>query len=129
MSKERVKSKLRKAGQRLRIGAKKAGKAAMNFDTAYANKVGESIDPHKQPFAEATRAVPLKDLFSKGTAETTAEKLVLGGMTAGVGAANIASRYALPAGGVTLAGKGLYDLATSFGSKADEPEETTLPMQ
>ncbi len=49
-------------------------------------------------------------------------------MDAGVFSANVASRYLLPAGGVTLAGKGLYDLTTQFGGKADQPEENTLSI-
>ena len=44
-------------------------------------------------------------------------------MKYGLLGANVASRYALPAGGVTLAGEALYDLATGFGGTADQPEK------
>lgn len=43
-------------------------------------------------------------------------------------ASNIGSRYMLPAGGITLAGKGLYDLTAAFGNGADYPEEGQLPL-
>ena len=40
--------------------------------------------------------------------------------------ANVASRYALPAGGVTLAGKGLYDLTQMM---MDQQTSGTLEPQ
>ena len=43
-------------------------------------------------------------------------------------AQNVAVRYGLPAGGLTLAGAGLYDLTASFGNGADYPEEGQLPL-
>lgn len=46
----------------------------------------------------------------------------------GVFAANLASRYLLPAGGITLAGKGLYDLTTQFGAIADQQQPSELPL-
>ena len=42
--------------------------------------------------------------------------------------AQIASRYLLLAGGVTLAGKGLYDLTVGFGGTADQPEQQQLTL-
>ena len=47
---------------------------------------------------------------------------------AGLFATNVASRYMLPAGGITLAGKGLYDLTAAFGNGADYPEQGQLPL-
>lgn len=106
---------------------RKAGQALADMDRAYANKVASHIDPQKQPLAEMGSAVPLADVFG-GTADSQAEKVMLGAMNTGVMAANVASRYALPAGGITLAGKGLYDLTTQFGSSADEPAPNELSM-
>ena len=40
----------------------------------------------------------------------------------------IASRYVLPAAGLTLAGVGLYDLTTKFGNAADYPEQQQLTL-
>jgi hypothetical protein len=41
---------------------------------------------------------------------------------------NIGVRYGLPAAGVTLAGKGLYDMTAAFGNGADYPSERELPL-
>lgn len=50
-------------------------------------------------------------------------------MNAGmIGAANVGVRYGLPAAGVTLAGKGLYDLTVAFGGGADQQERGQLPL-
>ena len=50
-------------------------------------------------------------------------------MNAGLfGAANMGVRYGLPAAGVTLAGKGLYDLTIAFGGGADYQEQGQLPL-
>lgn len=50
-------------------------------------------------------------------------------MNAGLfGAANFGVRYGLPAAGVTLAGKGLYDLTIAFGGGADYQEQGQLPL-
>ena len=46
-----------------------------------------------------------------------------------VKAAQIGSRYVLPAAGVTLAGKGIYDLTVGFGGPADQPEPQQLTLQ
>ena len=106
---------------------RKAGQALADMDRAYANKVASHIDPKKHPLAEMGSAAPLVDIFG-GTADSQAESIMLGAMNTGVMAANVASRYALPAGGVTLAGKGLYDLAVGFGGPADGQEPNQLSM-
>ena len=107
---------------------RKAGKALDNFDRAYANKVASRIDPHKHPIAEMGSAVPISDALQGGSADTPTEKALLVAMNAGVAGMNVASRYALPAGGVTLAGKALYDLTMQFGGVADQPEPNQLSM-
>ena len=43
-------------------------------------------------------------------------------------ASNAGVRYGLPAAGITLAGKGLYDLTAAFGNGGDYPSEGTLPL-
>lgn len=83
----KVKDKLRKAGSSLR-----------EFDDAYAAKVAEGA----HPLVQMTSGFPI----TYAPSGTAAEKAAAYGML-GV---NAAARYALPAGGVTLAGKGLYDL-------------------
>jgi len=42
--------------------------------------------------------------------------------------AAVASRYVLPAGGVTAAGMALYELTNQFGGAADRPEPGQLGM-
>jgi len=41
---------------------------------------------------------------------------------------NVGVRYGLPAAGVTLAGKGLFDMTSSFGNGADYQEPGQLPL-
>ena len=43
-------------------------------------------------------------------------------------AMNAIPKYVLPAGGVTLAGKALYDLTAQFGNAADYPEDGQLRL-
>ena len=43
-------------------------------------------------------------------------------------ATNIGYRYGLPAAGLTLAGKGLYDLTAQFGNAADYQEPGQLSL-
>ena len=45
-----------------------------------------------------------------------------------IGGANLGVRYGLPAAGVTLAGKALYDLTVAFGGGADQQERGQLPL-
>lgn len=44
------------------------------------------------------------------------------------GKAYLAGTRAMQAGGLTLAGKGLYDLAAQFGNAADYPEDGQLRL-
>ena len=106
-------------------------KGASDFDRAYAKKIENRIDPNKQPIIGLGSTIPLADIYKPNEytrADTRLDKAMLQGMNAGVMAANVGSRYALPAGGVTLAGKALIDLTAAYGSPADEPEPMTLPM-
>jgi len=107
---------------------RKAGAALAGMDRAYANKVAGNIDPNQHPIAEMGSAVPLADLFHGGHADTSKEKVLLAAMNVGVAGMNVASRYALPAGGVTLAGKALIDLTAQFGGPADGQEPNQLSM-
>ena len=115
---------LRKAGSMLQSG----GKKLLDLDEAYAQKVGESIDARRQPLAEMTRAVPIKHLLAPSTASNKLELAMDMALVGTAGSANIAARYALPAGGVTLAGKALYDLTTQFGGVADQPQPNQLTL-
>ena len=126
---------------------RKAGSAIRRFDDAYSKKIGdfyedrfENSDKTAVDIAKATAGL----MFGGATPST--RKL---GIEVSVGAdgkenkmeralANVLDiampiesavvKYALPAGGVTLAGKALYDLTVQFGGMADQPEPNQLSM-
>jgi len=119
-------------------GLRKAGMFLGDIDEQYANKIeaGAMKNMERGGILEITEGirgftsgVPLRDTwhgFSK--TENRKEVMQQAAMDLSVMGANVASRYALPAGGVTLAGKGLMDIAARFGSPADEPEPNQLPL-
>ena len=82
----KVKDKLRKAGSSLR-----------EFDDAYAAKVAEGAHPLVQMTSDSQSRMHRPAQQRRRQPHTGCW-------------VNAAARYALPAGGVTLAGKGLYDL-------------------
>ena len=96
-------------------GLRKAGGAIRSFDDAYAAKAAEVTD---NPFVKMTSGFPVT-YAPEGTMK---EKAV----GYGILGANAAARYALPAGGVTLAGKGLYDLTQMM---MDQQTSGTLEPQ
>ena len=83
---------------KVKDGLRTAGASLREFDNAYAARVSDGA----HPLVQMTSGFPI----TYAPAGTAAEKAAAYGML-GV---NAAARYALPAGGVTLAGKGLYDL-------------------
>lgn len=113
-------------------GLRKAGQFLGNADAKYARAVEDTID-NKSSWGGAARgmtsAVPLQDLMTMHGAETKQEIMQAIALNGSAAASNIAARYALPAGGVTLAGKGLMDMAAAFGNQADQPEPNQLPLQ
>ena len=119
-------------------GLRKAGMFLGDIDEQYANKIeaGAMKNMERGGILEITEGirgftsgVPLRDTwhgFSK--TENRKEVMQQAAMDLSVMGANVASRYALPAGGVTLAGKGLMDIAAAFGGAADEPAPNQLPL-
>ena len=133
----------------MREQLRKAGMAIRNFDDAYAEKVrdlGEKV-PGVGPLIQLTAGMPLtykgqartpqelamdQAMSGKGPASKAAvQRHAIAEEAFGYGtlATSAAARYALPAGGVTLAGAGIIDLASRFGSGADYPEEQQLTLQ
>ena len=119
---------------------RKAGESLNNFDKAYAAKFDREPKGVVDLMGMYGRAVPLSESYSAiGMSEyeakggqgprTYREHQAGRAVGTGVFAANLASRYLLPAGGVTLAGKGLYDLIGQFGSAADQPQPTEIVLQ
>ena len=133
-------------------GLRKAGQRFLDFDAAYADKLGQSgsADSILSAFGMYGRAVPLKEfknpVMPVGTYEAmggigprSAANAALGNsVDKGLLLANLASRYALPAGSITLAGKGLYDLSQGlyaiaadtpvFGGPEDGSQPGQLPL-
>lgn len=114
---------------------RKAGNAFLDFDDEYALKADRQNMPavtqigHSIPLREAVDYAqdPMK-LRGEGVDTSLVGRAARGAVNAGVLGANVASRYALPAGGVTLAGKALIDMTAQFGGAADQPEPNTLSM-
>jgi len=107
---------------------RKAGKAIQDFDAAYATRAEKDMGgAHKSPLKVMLGGSPLSSI-GYDDAENIKEHLMGAGFTAGVGATNIGYRYGLPAAGLTLAGKGLYDLTAAFGNSADYQEPGQLSL-
>ncbi len=105
-------------------GLRKAGAFLGDIDERYVNEIKKV-----EAFNNIGSAVPYSQMnLGINQGEGWKERLGVDAMKAAVLTANTASRYALPAGGVTLAGKGLLDIAARFGSPADEPEPNQLPL-
>ena len=115
---------------------RKAGTAFLDMDERYANAVADKVLNNVSPnivlgsiqgYGGMGSSIPLRQMNLK----TSDNKLVDGAYLT----ANLASRYALPAGGVTLAGKGLYDLTQGLYASASAtpvfggPEDGAQPGQ
>ena len=134
MSRHRAKRKegvigknIRKAGDKLKAGAKSAAQGLNELDQRYADSLYKD---GMSDFGQVTRTIPLSSVPGHTvTPDSSPINKRIGAATdVAIGAANVASRYALPAGGVTLAGKGLLDLTAQFGGKADQQEDNQLPL-
>ena len=96
----------------------KGGRRFNEFDRAYAAKVAPN--PNTDPVGYATRGVPLSEILGGTDMYDSQVEYLLGKLAeGGAMASNIGSRYALPAGGVTLAGKGLYDVIGMLQGEED----------
>ena len=115
---------------------RKAGTAFLDMDERYANAVADKLLSNVSPnivlgsiqgYGGMGSSIPLRQMNPL----TSDNRLVDGTYLA----ANLASRYALPAGGVTLAGKGLYDLTQGLYASASAtpvfggPEDGAQPGQ
>lgn len=84
------------------------------FDQRYTDKVRQQYGgAGKDPFAEATRGTYIKDILNpqEMVADSQVEQLAARAIQGGVLAANVGSRYALPAGAAMLAAQGVSDLS------------------
>ena len=121
--------------ERIMEGLRMAGQRLQDFDQMYSDAVKKRVygdDP------SGTRGIIGDALGGRwGDVEVDDELLqsvpnyIQAGARAyqyGVPAVGYTARYAAPAAGIALAGKGLMDIAGSFGGQADEPSPTTLPL-
>ena len=138
---------VKKAIAGTRRSIRKAGQALADFDAQYANMAdrrdsdyGSQIG-HNQPLSRFFNDEPSTQLAKehgrKGHGPLvypedagTATKVLMEAGNAGLFVANVASRYALPAGGAVLAAKGITDVVTgqAFGGEADGQQPAQLRM-
>ena len=110
-----------------------AGDKLLNFDDRYAKALERGLPTNPnvvQGFGGMRRAIPIREMNPFTSDDRLIDSAFL--------AANVASRYALPAGAVTLAGKGLYDLTQGlyaaasatpvFGGPEDGAQPDQLPL-
>ena len=127
---------VKKAIAGTRRGFRKAGQALQGFDDAYSAKIRdmyEGANPAVQtagnmflgghPSLRKGQPLPSSD-------GTMPEGVAAAAIEYGLPAINAVPKYALPAAGVALAGKGIMDLATgnAFGGPADQQEPQQLRM-
>ena len=96
--------------------------AVLDFDQRYADRVKSDMGgAEKRPMGVLTGGTSMREIFEY-PAENAAQRVQEGIATA----TNLGYRYGLPAAGVTLAGKALYDL--TFGNEADQQEQGQLSL-
>ena len=104
---------------RLLNNIRKAGQRLLDLDERYASLVEKHMGGvHNHPIRVMLGGTPLKGPYENDN--TGAAKHLANAMIGGAVATNVGYRYGLPAAGVTLAGKGLYDLATGEEEDRDE---------
>ena len=118
---EEAQALLASFGSRILEMLKAGGQKLDNFDRAYVDRIKQD-SPNVSKARGLTTQVPLGDVMAHEFAYGGNPQIdsYLNGMVYGSGAANIASRYALPAGGVMLAGKGLADLTNGLYDVASD---------
>ena len=130
-TKDQVDHMLRSLGERVVMAAEEASQGAgrlgnrlLDMDDAYAAAVSKAAP--NAPM-QAMSGTSLRQLGSNyrdnGIYSNTGnlqEDLLFNAVHNGGALANVASRYALPAGGVTLAGKGLMDIAAGLSPEEEE---------
>ena len=128
---------VKKAIAGTRRGFRKGRSSTMQgFDDAYSAKIRDMYEGAPAPVQAAGNSfLGGHPSLRKGQPLPSDDGTVPEGMAAaaieyGLPAINAVPKYALPAAGVALAGKGIMDLATgnAFGGAADQPEPQQLRM-
>ena len=114
---------------------RKAGEELRSFDDAYSQKVAamySGANPGVQAAAYVVGGA--HPSLRKGQVdrvygpETRMQQVGRTAMEYALPAANAVPKYVLPATGVTVAGKGLIDIATALGGGSDQQTEGTLTL-
>ena len=115
---------------------RKAGQRLNQMDSAYAQAIQDRFKLTEDPstvksLQGLTSAVPISEIINNPyqpdrSQMTRNERIMDMGMDAAVLTSNIAARYALPAGGVTLAGVGLYE--TGKALMGNQQTEGTITL-
>lgn len=118
---------LKRIGQQVMAAMGTTGRVFGDLDARYADAVLDRTVKDGDVFGGMSRGMSLDNTYrgtmdSYNMANTAGQKAIVLGTGAGAMGANIASRYMLPAGGVTLAGKGLIDIINALGG-SEEPED------
>jgi hypothetical protein len=76
----------------------------------------------------STRKFKVERTVNPTEAQEIAENVVVPAMEYGIPAISAVSKYAIPAAGVALAGRGVSDIVNSFGGPADAQQSGELPL-
>ncbi len=76
----------------------------------------------------STRKYPIDRTVNPTDIQEKIENVVAPVMEYGLPAASAVSKYAIPAAGVALAGRGVMDIAAGFGGPADQQESGQLML-
>ncbi len=127
-------------------GLRKAGMAIRSFDDAYSEKARDLYTPLVESDSPMLQSLGVAGAYLGGGIPSTrkagytksstfmnkqhemAENVIVPALSYLHPAQSAAVKYAAPAAGVTLAGRGLMDIAAAFGGQADEPEPNQLPL-
>lgn len=105
-------------------GLRKAGQAIRNFDDAYSEKIRDMYSQdNTNPVVGSVGLLIGGSVPSTRKLDTTPQddswqqKTMATAMSYGLPAVSTVPKYVLPAAGVTLAGKGLIDIAGAIGQQ------------
>ena len=125
---DKVNGMLQALGARVMDALRAGGKQALDLDERYSDAIYDRFKGNKVVSSmSSTPARMLIDNYKDNglfprTGMGVGADIGFNAALHGTTAANLLSRYALPAGGVTLAGKGLYDIAAGLS----QPEEEVI---
>ena len=110
---------------------RKAGEGLRDFDQRYADRAAADIVGLDKPgllngIEARLGGTSLSDVAQGYNYDTTRERLMGLGISTGEMITNAGYRYGLPAAGLTLAGKGLYDLTIGMNQQTEGTLQPSL---